>query len=128
MVERIDQAQSLIEKLLCLCVFGRNRMVQIAEARHPRDRLHRPRSMILRGGHDCYTKSDREDDRFQSFKVARVQSRPPEVNQTDFNLDSNEHPKTFAAKHSADLAADATSSQPATFRMWTGACAKLKPT
>jgi hypothetical protein len=60
MVERVNQAQSLIEKLLRFCVLGRDRMVQIAQARHPRDRLLRPRSMTLRGCQDRETNENRK--------------------------------------------------------------------
>jgi uncharacterized damage-inducible protein DinB len=39
--------------------------------------------VILSGGAGCEAKSDREEDNFQSYKVARFQSAPPEVNPTD---------------------------------------------
>ena len=80
MVERVNQPQSLIEKPLCPCVLSRNRMVQIAQARHHRDRLRRPHGVILSASNDCETKKNREENRFQSFKVARFQSEP------DFSL------------------------------------------
>ncbi len=37
MIERIDEAQSLIEELLCLRVLRGNRMVQVAESGDKRD-------------------------------------------------------------------------------------------
>src|SRR5262249_3605669 len=43
-----DQPQPLIEKLLRLRIFGRNRMMQIAQPRHERDRTsHRLHGMFL---------------------------------------------------------------------------------
>jgi uncharacterized damage-inducible protein DinB len=39
--------------------------------------------VILSGGAGREAESDREEDNLQSYKVARFQSAPPEVNQTD---------------------------------------------
>jgi hypothetical protein len=63
MVERVDQAQSLIEKPLRFRVLRRNRMMQIAQARHHRDRLRFPHGVILCGGTDREKDRERENDR-----------------------------------------------------------------
>src|SRR6266849_4358449 len=94
MVERVNQAQSLIEKLLCSRDLGRNRMVQIAQPGHHRDRLRCCHGVILSGGNDCETNTnndcetnhDCEGDRFQSFKVARFQSEPSQQFHADLLL------------------------------------------
>ena len=59
MVERVNQAQSLIEEHLRACVLGRNWMMQVAEARHHRDRLRAPDGVMLSGSKDCDTKTNR---------------------------------------------------------------------
>src|SRR5260370_14314788 len=93
---RVNQAQSLIENLLCSRDLGRNRMVEIAQPGHHRDRLRCRHGVILSGGNgcetngcetnDCETNLDREDDRFQNFKVARFQSEPSQQFHADLLL------------------------------------------
>src|SRR6266849_8216628 len=66
-------------------------MVQIAQTRHHRDRLRCCHGVILSGGNgcetnDCETNLDREDDRFQNFKVARFQSEPSQQFHADLLL------------------------------------------
>src|SRR6266481_3111734 len=68
MIERVYESQALIEKLLRSCVLSRNRMMQIAQARHHRDRLRRPHVVILTGGTDCETKNDRETNKNRETK------------------------------------------------------------
>ena len=54
MIEGVDQPQALIEELLRLRILCRNRVMQIAQARHQRGRLGlRRHGMVLCDSSDC---------------------------------------------------------------------------